>query len=55
MFEASLTQQLFESTEGPVRRGSPGQYIRLDFKGNFHRAVDVTNDMPARENARRGK
>jgi hypothetical protein len=55
MSDATFDRQIFDLTEEPVRRGSPGQYIRLDFKGNFHRAVDVTNDMPARENARRGR
>ena len=55
MSEASLAMPLFESTEEPVRRGSPDENIRLDSRGNFHRAVEVTSGMPARPIARRGK
>jgi hypothetical protein len=43
----------------PVRRGSPDDNIRLDssvnFRGNFHRVVEVTSGQPAREKARRGQ
>ena len=55
MSEASVARHLFELTEEPVRRGSPDQNIRLDFRGNFHRAVEVTSGLPARDNARRVK
>jgi hypothetical protein len=41
--------------EEPVRRGSSDNNIGLDLKGNFHRAVEVTSDVTARQNARRGK
>jgi hypothetical protein len=43
----------------PARRGSPDDNIRLEsgvnFRGNFHRAVEVTSDLHAREKARRGQ
>lgn len=54
MPEAGAIRQLFNSTGEPVRRGFPGQDIRLDFRGNFHRAVEVTSDLGGRDNARRG-
>jgi len=55
MYEATLARQLFELAEEPARRGSPDRNIRLDLRGNFHRAVEVTSGLPARDNARRGK
>ena len=39
----------------PVRRSSSDKNMRLDFKGNFHRVIEVTSAVSARENARRGK
>lgn len=43
----------------PARRGSPDDNIRLDssvnFRGNFHRVVEVTSGQPARDKARRGQ
>ena len=43
----------------PVRRGLPDDNIRLDssvnFRGNFHRVVEVTSDLQARDKARRGQ
>lgn len=50
---------IFELTDEPARRGSPEDNIRLDssvnFRGNFHRAVEVTSGQPARDKARRGQ
>ena len=43
----------------PTRRGSPDDKICLEssmnFRGNFHRGVEVTSGQPAREKARRGQ
>lgn len=45
----------FAFTEEPIRRDSSEGTTGLELRGNFHRAVDVTSDVPAREIARRGK
>ena len=55
MSDASATGPFSRINEEPIRRGSPDYDIRLYFKGNFHRIVEVTNGSAARENARRGK
>jgi hypothetical protein len=55
MHEPRPILQSFNLTEEPVRHGSKDNDIRLDFRGNFERAVEVTSDTAARQNARRGK
>lgn len=55
MSEAALAYPPIALKEEPVRRGSAEHDRRLDFRGNFHRAVEVTSGLPARDNARRGK
>jgi hypothetical protein len=54
MSEARTHRSKFKFTDEPTRRGSSEDTIRLELRGNFHRAVDVASDVPARENARRG-
>lgn len=59
MSEASLTRHFLEFTEEPVRRDSPDESIRLNssvnFRGNFHRVVEVTSGQQARERLGRGQ
>jgi hypothetical protein len=55
MPEAGAIRSLFDFTGEPIRRGRPDDNIRLDFRSNFHRVVEVTSDAPPRTNARRGR
>jgi hypothetical protein len=55
MSDLSDSREFFDFTGEPTRRGSSEKDNRLDSKGNFHRAVEVTNEVTARKNARRGK
>ncbi len=55
MSDTKYSREFFDLTGEPTRRGSPENDNRLDSKGNFHRAVEVTSEVTARKNARRGK
>jgi hypothetical protein len=55
MHDAGAIRTPFSLREEPVRRGFPGRDVRLDLRGNFDRAVEVTSGLATRDNARRGK
>jgi hypothetical protein len=54
MRDARFVPTFFGPKGEPARRASLEDSTRLDFTGNFHRAVEVTSDVPARDKARRG-
>jgi hypothetical protein len=54
MRDAGLIRHL-EITDEPTRHGCSEDNTRLDFKGNFHRVVEVTSGAAVLKNARRGK
>jgi hypothetical protein len=55
MSDATFDRQIFDLTEEPVRRGFSDHKVRLDLRGNFDRAVEVTAGLATRDNARRGR
>jgi hypothetical protein len=54
MSDANGSREFFDFTGEPARRGSLEESNRLDSKGNFHCAVEVTSGGTARKKARRG-